>query len=230
MTLSSRFILAFSMSALVHVGFLVLYIDRKNQPPKIVLGEQSENISLALSMFKPVASTATIAKPKTVVKKTKSVAKSVSPPIEQLKPLSQKTILQELAAQEARVEDPVAELDDLIEEQQPEELDVLEQEPVQASQVSEPILNTEPVYYSQASPRYPRKALARGQQGTVLLMLMVDRQGYVFEVEVLESSGVGSLDRAAKKAVKSWRLQPAENNGVAVVSRVKVPVKFNLRS
>jgi len=221
--------LAFSLSALLHIALLGLYIDRKNQPLELVVGEQSEHISLALSVFKPVASTAAVAQPKTVAQKAKSVPKPISQPVEQLKPPQQKAVLQELVAQEKQVENTVEELDDLVAEQQPEELDVLEQEQVQASQVSEPILNTEPVYYSQASPRYPRKALARGQQGTVLLMLMVDRRGYVFEVEVLESSGVGSLDRAAKKAVKSWRLQPAENNGVTVVSRVKVPVNFNLK-
>lgn len=91
------------------------------------------------------------------------------------------------------------------------------------------VVMNNPVYVSKAAPRYPRRARLRGQQGTVYLLLDVDAEGHVITVIVQKSSGVGALDRAAVKAAKKWRIQPAKRAGIAVASKVRVPVQFNLK-
>lgn len=65
-------------------------------------------------------------------------------------------------------------------------------------------------------PPYPSDAAARRETGTVLVIIHVAANGYATGVDVAESSGFGSLDRAAVNAVRKWRFQPAMKEGVAV--------------
>lgn len=86
-----------------------------------------------------------------------------------------------------------------------------------------------PLYRQNPPPDYPRLARRRGYQGTVLLDVLVDKTGRARDVKVDESCGHGSLDRAAKKAVKGWRFEPGRRGDDPVDMRVKVPVRFELK-
>jgi protein TonB len=77
-------------------------------------------------------------------------------------------------------------------------------------------------------PRYPGSARRRGQQGRVLLRLHVAADGSTSVPEVVSSSGVAVLDRAARRAVSRWRFTPARRNGRTVDATVEVPVVFRL--
>lgn len=55
------------------------------------------------------------------------------------------------------------------------------------------------------APRYPESARRRGLTGTVVVQATINRQGRVINVEIVGSSGVGSLDSAAERAVRTWR-------------------------
>ena len=82
-----------------------------------------------------------------------------------------------------------------------------------AFSVSEPQTDTEqdvavetydpPVPLEKENPRYPREALKQGIEGWVTLHYMVSPSGSPYEVEVVDSSGNKSLERAAKRAAKS---------------------------
>ncbi|MDW7645888.1 MAG: energy transducer TonB [Desulfuromonadales bacterium] len=87
-----------------------------------------------------------------------------------------------------------------------------------------------PVYADNPPPTYPRLARERGWQGEVLLRARVSRGGRVLHVQVEESSGYALLDRAAVKAVKSWRFRPAHRGDHAVEAEVRLPVRFQLQS
>lgn len=78
------------------------------------------------------------------------------------------------------------------------------------------------------APRYPRDAQRRGQSGTVLLRVHVDRNGEPSGVDLVQSSGSRSLDRAAVDAVRRWRFDPAIANGQPIDGVVQVPITFNL--
>lgn len=86
-----------------------------------------------------------------------------------------------------------------------------------------------PVYAENPPPTYPRLARERGWQGEVLLRARVSRGGRVLHVQVEESSGYALLDRAAVKAVKSWRFRPAHRGDQAVEAEVRLPVRFQLQ-
>ncbi len=89
--------------------------------------------------------------------------------------------------------------------------------------VSEPLFNG-----AQRKPAYPYMARKRGQQGTVLLEVFLDKRGQIESVTLVDSSGFSLLDRAAEKAVRRWSFRPLVRDGVALSSRVRVPVVFRL--
>jgi protein TonB len=77
-------------------------------------------------------------------------------------------------------------------------------------------------------PAYPREARRRGYEGVVILTVHVSTEGACLAVDLEESSGHSSLDRAALAAVRRWRFEPARRNGVPVEAQVEVPIRFQL--
>ncbi|MFC3151363.1 energy transducer TonB [Litoribrevibacter euphylliae] len=77
-------------------------------------------------------------------------------------------------------------------------------------------------------PIYPRLARKRGQEGVVWLDVWLDSRGEQTKLEVYDSSGIGSLDRAAIEAVSKWEFVPKHAAGLTVASRVRIPVHFML--
>ena len=75
-------------------------------------------------------------------------------------------------------------------------------------------------------PRYPTRALRRGESGEVLLRIEVDPRGVPARVDVASSSGSRDLDRAAVAAAKRWRFRPAMRDGTPVAGTVNVPIAF----
>ncbi|WP_296222242.1 energy transducer TonB [Pseudomonas sp. UBA2684] len=77
-------------------------------------------------------------------------------------------------------------------------------------------------------PHYPSQARRRNQQGTVLVEVRLDARGELRSLNVLRSSGIDSLDRAALDAVAAWRFRPETLGGRGVPSRVQIPIQFAL--
>ena len=85
-------------------------------------------------------------------------------------------------------------------------------------------------YLSSTPPRYPRLAQNRGWEGTVLLEVEVLSSGNVGIVRVARSSGHRVLDRAAQKAVETWRFSVNRTDGSGLTATVEIPVTFELDS
>jgi protein TonB len=80
-------------------------------------------------------------------------------------------------------------------------------------------------------PPYPPLDIRLGNQGTVLLRLLVGADGRVLDAQILRSSGAPGLDRAAQAwVIAHWRYQPAIHGGAAVQGAVDVAVKFDLKN
>ena len=77
-------------------------------------------------------------------------------------------------------------------------------------------------------PIYPRRAVRRGWEGTVVLRVEVSPDGTVTAVDLSRSSGHRSLDEAAVDAVRSWRFRPARSGDRTVSGWVALPVVFRL--
>lgn len=85
-----------------------------------------------------------------------------------------------------------------------------------------------PLYRINPAPKYPRIARRRGYQGTVVLEVLVDRNGRVGDLRVSTSSGYKILDRAALASVKDWAFEPGMRGDQKVEMWVRVPVRFQL--
>ncbi|MEO5963002.1 MAG: TonB family protein [Thermomonas sp.] len=85
-------------------------------------------------------------------------------------------------------------------------------------------------YLSAPPPKYPRGALQRRIEGTVLLQVLVGIDGRPVDVTVSQTSGNRELDEAARSQIlKRWSFRPAMKNGQAVQAIGLVPVAFSLR-
>ena len=85
-----------------------------------------------------------------------------------------------------------------------------------------------PLYRINPAPRYPVMARKRGYQGTVLLSVLVNKEGKVDILWLFKTSGYKILDNAAIEAVKDWTFEPGRKGDEAVAMWVEVPVKFEL--
>jgi periplasmic protein TonB len=77
------------------------------------------------------------------------------------------------------------------------------------------------------TPEYPAAARARQIAGSVILDIVIDRQGQVTVTAVTKS--IPALDQAAIDAVRQWRFVPTLVNGEAVAVATTVTVDFTLR-
>lgn len=91
-----------------------------------------------------------------------------------------------------------------------------------------PGVSARPRYRTNPAPDYPVSARRRGQEGIVLLSVLVSASGEPVRIEVRTSSGVPVLDEAAVQAVRRWAFEPGTTDGQAVPSRVEVPIRFEL--
>jgi len=77
-------------------------------------------------------------------------------------------------------------------------------------------------------PEYPRVALMRKSQGTVILSILVDEKGRVADVKVLRKANDDLLNDAALKAARDWTYRPATKQGKKVRTWVTDTVPFKL--
>lgn len=73
-------------------------------------------------------------------------------------------------------------------------------------------------------PEYPASASAKGLVGTVMVQVLLGKDGLVKDVRVVRS--IPELDALAIEAVKKWRFKPALAKGKPVEVWVGVPIKF----
>ena len=67
-----------------------------------------------------------------------------------------------------------------------------------------------------------------GEQGKVVLRVLIGTDGLPQKVEVSTSSGYDRLDRQAQDAVMRWRFVPGRRGDVPETMWVSVPIVFNL--
>ena len=91
----------------------------------------------------------------------------------------------------------------------------------------------EPQYQSATlrnpAPSYPPLSRRFGEQGSVMLRVLVSATGEPLQVELLSSSGHARLDAAARKMVAKWSFIPAQQGQEKIQAWVRVPVVFQLR-
>jgi TonB family protein len=86
---------------------------------------------------------------------------------------------------------------------------------------------TPPHITDRQEPEYSESARAARYQGTVVLMLGVNKEGAPTSLRISQPLGCG-LDEKAVQAVKNWKFAPAEKDGVPVDLEIAVEVDFHL--
>ncbi len=77
-------------------------------------------------------------------------------------------------------------------------------------------------------PIYSDEARDAGQQGIVVLKVLVDEVGFPVGIKVMRSTAGAELTIESLRAVSSWQFRPAMKDGVAVKGALLVPIYFFL--
>ena len=99
--------------------------------------------------------------------------------------------------------------------------------PAAPAEVSQPRFDAG--YLKNPAPAYPPMSRRLGEEGRVVLRVLVEADGRPSEVAIKTGSGYPRLDHAAEDAVRRWRFVPARQGDEAVRAAVLVPIVFNLR-
>jgi len=86
------------------------------------------------------------------------------------------------------------------------------------------------VYQPDADAYYPSFSKRSGEQGEVVVKLIIDETGSVEEVAMLSSSTFPRLDRAASDIGKRYRFKPFLVNGTPTRISTNLLIKFNLKN
>ena len=78
------------------------------------------------------------------------------------------------------------------------------------------------------APGYPPVSRRMGEQGQVLLDVLILADGSVGELKVKKTSGFRRLDSAALDAVERWRYQPARRGNTPIAYWYVQPIVFAL--
>lgn len=81
-----------------------------------------------------------------------------------------------------------------------------------------------------AKPAYPAMSKRYGEQGTVVLRVLVNADGTAGQVEIRTSSGYPLLDESARTAVQRWRFRPATVDGKPVADWYLQSIPFKLQN
>jgi periplasmic protein TonB len=88
--------------------------------------------------------------------------------------------------------------------------------------------STQAGYLNNPKPPYPPLSKRLGEQGKVVVRVLIEPDGTASRAEVHSSSGFERLDRTALQTVQRWRYAPGTRNGVPEAMWFNVPIQFVL--
>lgn len=87
----------------------------------------------------------------------------------------------------------------------------------------------DPRFKRRFQPDYPPTSRRLGEEGSVVLQVLVDTEGKVQDGKIQTSSGFPRLDEAAlKHALRAWRFKPGTEDGKPVSAWHSVKVTFRI--
>ncbi|WP_309678745.1 energy transducer TonB [Polaromonas sp.] len=88
--------------------------------------------------------------------------------------------------------------------------------------------SSDAAYLQNPRPPYPAISKRLGEQGKVVVRVLIGIDGTAQKVEIRQSSGFERLDQAALSTVQRWRYVPGKRGGVPEAMWFNVPVNFVL--
>jgi periplasmic protein TonB len=83
-------------------------------------------------------------------------------------------------------------------------------------------------YLQNPKPAYPPISRRLGEQGKVVVRVLIGLDGTAQQAEIRQSSGFDRLDTAALNTVQKWRYVPGKRAGVPEAMWFNVPINFVL--
>ncbi len=83
-------------------------------------------------------------------------------------------------------------------------------------------------YLQNPKPPYPPISKRLGEQGKVIVRVLIGADGLPQKAELKQSSGFDRLDHVAMETVMKWRYVPGKRGGVAEAMWFNVPINFVL--
>lgn len=87
-------------------------------------------------------------------------------------------------------------------------------------------VEVKPILTRDSQPDYPQNAIDAGIEGTVGVTIIVDQNGNVANAVIYNS--IQQLDNAALQAARAKVYSPGQINGVAVSTKMNIPIEFIL--
>ena len=95
-----------------------------------------------------------------------------------------------------------------------------------APRIEQPSSNA--AYLNNPAPGYPSISRRMGEEGKVVLRVLISADGKPEKIEIQTSSGYDRLDRHAQDTVQRWRFVPGKRGGVPEAMWNLVPINFVL--
>lgn len=83
-------------------------------------------------------------------------------------------------------------------------------------------------YLQNPEPPYPPMSRRLGEQGKVVVRVLIGVDGTARDAQLRQSSGYERLDQVALETVRRWRYVPGKRNGVPEAMWFNVPINFVL--
>lgn len=83
-------------------------------------------------------------------------------------------------------------------------------------------------YLQNSKPPYPALSKRLGEQGKVVVRVLIGADGLPQQAQVRQSSGFERLDQAARATAMKWRYVPGKRGAVPEAMWVNVPISFVL--
>jgi TonB family protein len=93
-----------------------------------------------------------------------------------------------------------------------------------------PHVVTDVEYLQAPAPKFPSESKRFGEEGLVVLRVLIDESGRAARIDIEHSSGYARLDAAARAAVERALFQPYVENGVPRKALAMVPIEFTWKS
>ena len=88
--------------------------------------------------------------------------------------------------------------------------------------------SSQAAYLNNPPPAYPAISRRLGEQGRVLVRVLIGADGLPQKAEIQTGSGYDRLDRVALQTVMAWRFVPGRRGDVPEAMWVSVPIQFQL--
>ena len=89
-------------------------------------------------------------------------------------------------------------------------------------------VDKKPSGISTIQPAYPLRARRRGIEGRVTIKFLVDREGNVHDLAIIDARPANIFEKTIRNTVPKWRFKPAIKDGKKVETWVQTTVKFQL--